>query len=182
MTLSNEPAQVADEYLGNVNDSSELASQVAQDKSKNQCLEVFIERQDCRKGRIFTQATSGHSVGIVKDRNWTLRDGDVLMTAQQQRVLVSIQKQQIIALQFERKAYNAPMDLVSLGHAIGNQHWPMSVQGETIYVDAIANADRIESTLREIADTLGIKGLHIVREFKSADQSIDFSGSHGHVH
>ncbi len=167
--------EVADRYLGNIQADKDLSTQIAEARKANQCLEVTIERKDCRKGRIFTQSASGQSVGIVKGRDWQLRDGDVLKTRRDRTVLVSLQKQQVIALQFEQKAYNSPVQLVNLGHTMGNHHWPIMLQGETLYVEVSGNAEPIEATIREIVQTLGIEGLHIVRELKSANYTLDFS-------
>ena len=177
-------ATIADRYLGNINEDRDLASQVALDHKQNSCLDVSIERQDCCKGRIFAQVDSNseQSVGIIKGRDWTLRDGDVLMTQNQQRVLVHIKRQQVIALQFDRKAYNSPVKLLSLGHTLGNQHWPITLQGETLYIELATDAQRIEATIQEIIESLEIQGLHVVREFKEAGAAIAFSHSHTHAH
>ncbi|MGB3789368.1 MAG: hypothetical protein WA949_15260, partial [Phormidesmis sp.] len=147
--MTNTPTtEVADSYLGNIKEDEKLSSQIARALEANQCLEVTIERKDCRKGRIFVQATSGQSVGIVKGRDWQLRDGDVLKTQRDRTVLVSLQKQQVIALQFEQKAHNSPAQLVNLGHTMGNHHWPIKRQGETLYVEVSGNAEQIEATIR----------------------------------
>ena len=167
--------EVAQQYLGNVNDDAELQRQVKQAKEKGTCLDVAIEKKDCRKGRIFVTAASKQAVGIIKARNWALRDGDVLVTQQQRLVLVALKKQQVIALQFEGKVHNTPVSLVNLGHAIGNHHWPITQKDKTLYIEAVADAERIETEIEEIVRSLDIKGLHIVREFKDANQTIDFS-------
>ncbi|MEM6598309.1 MAG: hypothetical protein AAF635_09080 [Cyanobacteria bacterium P01_C01_bin.69] len=179
-------AIVADQYLGNTHESKEIALQISQAQAQQLCLEVAIARQDCGKGRIFTQTEAQQPIGIVKERTWRLRDGDVLCAQSGQLVLVSLQKQPVIALQFERKALNVPVNLMRLGHIVGNHHWPMALKEETLYVEVANNADVIESTLREAAKSLNIKGLHIVREYKTAEQALDFvadlSGAHSHVH
>ncbi|MGD1863895.1 MAG: hypothetical protein ACFB0D_05015 [Phormidesmis sp.] len=184
--LDNTAAVVADHYLGNISEDKEIAIRLSQAQQQNNCLTVSIERKDCGKGRVFTQTDTGQAVGIVKGRNWRLRDGDVLSTQSEQLVLVNLQKQPVIALQFERKAYNTPVNLLRLGHIIGNRHWPITLRGETLYVEVAANADVVESAIREAMQTMNIKGLHIVREFKSADQVLDFSAdasaAHPHIH
>ncbi len=185
--MTNTPTtEVADRYLGNIQADRDLSVQIAEALEANQCLEVTIERKDCGKGRILTQAVSGQSVGIVKGRDWQLRNGDVLKTQRDRPVLVSLQKQQVIALRFEQKAYSSPAQLVNLGHTMGNHHWPIKLQGETLYVEILGNAEQIEATIREIVQTLGIDGLRIVRELKSANHTLDFSSAtastHTHAH
>jgi len=170
-------AIVADEYLGNINEDRDIAIDVSQAEQQNTCLTVAIERKDCGKGRIFTHTAANQPVGIVKSRSWRLREGDVLRSQSQQLVLVRLQKQPVIALQFERKARNSPVDLLRLGHIIGNRHWPVTIKGETLYVEVAANADVIEATIREAIETMNIQGLYIVREYKAADQALEFSVS-----
>lgn len=185
--------EIADRYLGNVNEDRVLQSEIALDRKCDRYLEVFIDRQDARKGRILVTSgpasqPSGVSIGIVKGRNWVLREGDVMLTQRQQRVLIHLKKQQVIALQFDRKAYNSPTKLMQLGHAIGNAHWSVVAAGETLYIEVTSNAERLESTLQSVVERLEIKGLHIVRESKTADQFIDFStaasttAAHTHAH
>lgn len=191
--------EVADCYLGNIKEDKALATRVAHSceahsceahsHEAQHCLKVSIERKDCRKGRIFTQAASGQAVGIVKGRDWQLKDGDVLRTQGNQLVLVSLQKQQVIALQFEQSAGNSSIQLVNLGHVIGNHHWPIALSGETLYIELSGGddmGDMVESTIKEMIKNLGIEGIHITREYKSVDHILDFSSvdslSHSHSH
>jgi len=180
--------EVADCYLGNLREDDALAARIVQSRKCQQCLEVTIERKDCRKGRIFTQSASGQSVGIIKGRDWQLRDGDVLRTQRDQIVLINLKQQQVLALRFDRNSENSPVQLVNLGHIIGNHHWPITLRSETLYISISDNTEEIESTVYEIIETLEIKGLHITRELKSADHTLDFSTAaasthtHRHIH
>jgi urease accessory protein len=174
--------EVADCYLGNSREDDALAAQVAQSRQRQRCLEVTIEQKDCLKGRIFTQSASGQAVGIIKGRDWQLRDGDVLRTQRDRLVLISLKKQQVLALRFDRESANSPAQLVNLGHIIGNHHWPMTLHAETLYIALSDNADTIEATIYEIVETLKIKGLRITREFMAADHTLDFSSAHSLAH
>ena len=172
--------ELAEDYLGNVSESADVARRVMQAQRENRCLEVLIGRGDRAKGRILTQTSSGQSVGIVKARSWLLREGDVLSTPRNNLVLVSLKQQQVMALRFEQGVSNQAIALMHLGHTLGNQHWPVSVKGETMYVELVAEATQMESTLRKMVDTLAIQGLQISFEMKSPDESVDFSVGHAH--
>ncbi|NJM98323.1 MAG: urease accessory protein UreE [Phormidesmis sp. RL_2_1] len=178
---------LADTYLGNVRDSAELALQVAQAQQNGECWEVLIDRGDRMKGRIFTQTATGQAIGIVKGRDWRLQNGDVLATAQGQFVKVTLQSQQVMALRFDQQISHHAIALVHLGHMMGNHHWPITVQGETLYVALVAEPAVMASTVREVAQTLGIEGLQITYEEKSVSASLDFStarekATHPHHH
>lgn len=179
---------IADTYLGNVNDQAELAEKIKTEKAH--VLQVRIARCDRIKGRIFTTALSGRSIGIVKDRNWLLRDGDVLATQSAETtteyVLVNLKEQQVIAIRFEPGAHNHAVTLMQLGHVLGNHHWPISVNEDILYVELVSDASLVESTVREVVENLNIQGLRITQESKAAQQAIDFSSkassAHHHAH
>ena len=182
------PTELADTYLGNVNEQIDLALQVAQAKENGRCQEVIISRSDRPKGRILTRTAAGQSVGIVKGRDWLLRDGDVLATAQNYWVLVSIQQQQVMALRFKAEANNQAIALVHLGHVLGNRHWPVTVHGNTLYVELVADATLMVSTVQEMAKALSIEGLQVSFEERlsggeappTSDSALDFSHAHHH--
>jgi urease accessory protein len=178
------PTELAEDYLGNVSESADIARRVMQaQREEDGCLEVWIGLGDRAKGRILAQTESGQSVGIVKARNWLLRQGDVFSTAHN-LVLVHLQPQAVMALRFAAGVRNGAISLVHLGHALGNQHWPVSVQGNTLYVELVTEAAQMESTLRKIANSLAIEGLQISFETKSPEDAMDFSvvPGNGHAH
>ncbi len=169
------PAELADTYMGNLNEQPEISEQAAQAQKDGRCWAVMIERSDRLKGRILTHTASGQLIGIVKGRDWLLRDGDVLMTALGNWVVVSIQSQRVMALRFEEGVSNQAIALVHLGHVLGNHHWPMTVQNGVIYVELAAEAAVMEQTVSAIAQTLQLKGLQVSFEERSADKFLDFS-------
>lgn len=173
-------AERAETYLGNVSESADLARRVLQARETGECLEVVVGRGDRAKGRILTQTASGQPVGIVKARDFLLKDGDVLLSERNYMVLISLQAQQVMALRFEHGMENSAIALVHLGHALGNQHWPVTAKGDALYVDLVASAEVMESTLRKIVKTLAIEGLQVTFETKSAEDSVNFSHSHAH--
>ncbi|MGB3298250.1 MAG: hypothetical protein WBA76_08260 [Phormidesmis sp.] len=173
--------ELAKDYLGNVSESADVARRVMQAQRENRCLEVLIGQSDRAKGRILTQTAAGQSVGIIKARSWLIKEGDVLSTPRNHLVLVSIEQQQVMALRFENNGVNnRAIALMHLGHMLGNQHWPVTVKGETMYVALVAESAQMESTLRKMAKTLSVEGLHISFETKSPDDAIDFSLGYTH--
>ena len=166
---------LAETYLGNVGEHDDLAQRVAKSRKDSLCLEVTIERSDRAKGRILTSTDSGQKVGISKGRDWLLKDGDVLEAEAGRLVLVSIQSQTVIALKVAENAHNDPATLIRLGHVLGNRHWPVVVQAQTLYIELAADAALIESTLKETAARLNIKGLQIEQVEKICSRRIGLS-------
>ncbi len=175
-------AVLAETYLGNVGEDEDLARRFEQARAAGRCWEVSIGRSDRIKGRLLTHTASGQPVGIVKGRDWLLRDGDLLETDQRDLVLVSIQQQQVIALKFVDGTSNQAISLIHLGHILGNRHWPITIKGESLFIELVAEAELIESTIREMAHMLGIEGLQISLEGRSPEAALDFSNAHHHHH
>lgn len=172
---------LAQTYLGNAREDEGLAAKVGQKQAAGRCLEVEIGRNDRTKGRILTRTASGQSVGIMKDRDWQLREGDVLETAQGQLVVVHVEAQPLMALRFSSNAHNHPTALVQLGHTLGNQHWPTTVRGEAVYVEMVAARAQMEKMVNEMAIALKIEGLQITFEAKPADEAVEFQKHHVHA-
>ena len=173
---------LAQTYLGNVKESADLTRRVLQAREDGRCLEVMVERCDRNKGRVFAQATVGQAVGIVKGRDWSLRDGDVFVTEQGRLVLVSVQPQTVVVITLDGMTPNAPAALMRLGHMVGNHHWPISVKGRSLYVEPVVEPSVVESMLQEAAQRLGIDGMTVQRSQRSAQDSIEFSPLSGHHH
>ncbi|MEL6901711.1 MAG: urease accessory protein UreE [Cyanobacteria bacterium J06606_4] len=181
---------IANTYLGNLSNSEALAKQVQQKQADGHVLTVYIEQTDRSKGRIFTKTDCGQAVGIVKSRDWSLADGDVLATQTDSIVRVALYPQKVIALRFAPSAENLAVHLVHLGHVLGNHHWPIRLIGSTLYVEQVADIELMQSTLQETVNTFGIQGLQIAAEAKPSNEAIDFktahhpehSHSHAHAH
>ncbi|MEM6451131.1 MAG: urease accessory protein UreE [Cyanobacteria bacterium P01_D01_bin.105] len=172
---------LAQTYLGNAREDEGLAKRVGQAIAAGLCLEVEIGRSDRTKGRILTRTASGQPVGLMKDRDWQLREGDVLETVQGHLVLVHVEAQPLMALRFSPNAHNHPTALVQLGHTLGNQHWPITVRGDVVYVEMVATQAQMEKVVNEMAIALKIKGLKVSFEAKPVEDAVEFLHHHAHT-
>ncbi|MGB7413399.1 MAG: hypothetical protein WA902_04240 [Thermosynechococcaceae cyanobacterium] len=168
-------------YLGNISTDAALEKRVHQALHSNHCLEVALNSEDRRKGRIYTQAISGESIGIVKDRSWSLAEGDVLQTEAGKLLLVYLKDQCMIVLNFTGNATDHALALVHLGHTLGNHHYPISIHNDSIYIPVTCDRKVIESTI----NSFNISGLVLSYEQQSPN-AIAFShpahASHNHHH
>ena len=163
--------EVAQTYLGNLSEDTRLAERIEKARDCGRCLDVRISQADSRKGRIHAHTTSGVTVGIMKSRDWSLRDGDVLETEQGRLLQVFLQEQKVIVLRFTESVSDCALKLIHLGHVLGNHHWPIIVQEHKLYVELAVDAQVIESTIREFQ----IPGLQIDYELRSPNEHLDFS-------
>jgi urease accessory protein len=169
--------EIAQKYLGNSTENASLCQQIDKARSSKLCLEVHISQTDSRKGRIHAHSTSGVAIGIVKSRDWSLREGDVLETEQGKLLLIHLQAQKVMVLSFTEPMTNNAIKLIHLGHVLGNHHWPIIVQDSKLYIQLAADVEVMESTIRDFQ----IPGLQIDYELRSPTQHLDFS-QHTHHH
>lgn len=164
--------EVAKTYLGNINNNSDLSELVTIET----CLEIYLAESDRLKGRIHTQTNSGVAVGIIKSRDRSLQEGDVFKTESGKLLLVHLQEQELLVLDFSLLETNIPATkLVYLGHVLGNHHYPMVIQDNKIYVQLVTDKEIIEKRIND----LNIPGLQINYKMKTADKDNIFS-SHSH--
>ena len=169
-----EPVQI---YLGNSIEDASLSERIEKARSSGLCWDVQLSQTDSLKGRIHTQTTSGVAVGIVKSRDWLLRDGDVFETQQGKLLLIHLQDQKVMVIRFTQPVPDCAIELVHLGHVLGNHHWPIIVQNHQLYIELAADVEVMESTVRNFQ----IPGLQIDYESRSPERYLDFSQQH-HAH
>lgn len=177
-------------YLGNCWQNPELQQQIEIARRSNACLEVELNLEDQRKSRIYARTISGEAIGIVKQRQEKLAEGDVFQTQQQRILVIHLQAQQVMMLSFTNEyTLHQPGDalkLIHLGHTLGNHHYPVLVAPDKIYVQLSGDPTRVESIIQSFA----IPGLQITYETRSPDQLIEFTAhdshsvhaSHSHSH
>ncbi|MEM8810300.1 MAG: urease accessory protein UreE [Cyanobacteria bacterium P01_G01_bin.38] len=168
---------LAQTCLGNQLQDPHLAQQLATTPH----LEVTLEPSDRSKGRIYAPIaggkTEGETVGIIKDRHWSLAEGDVFQTTGGQLVLIHLQPQTVMVLRMAQAANPNPeqaLALIHLGHTLGNHHWPILIKADKIYVQLAGDRAVIESTLQGFQ----IPGLEISYEVRSPTQHLSFSAHH----
>lgn len=134
---------VADTYLGSV-DESEVQGRLDEEES----LAVTLDETERRRSRVRTTADDGTPIGIVVGRE--LRDGDVL-AAEDTLVVVSLAEIPALVIDIGGVADgatghgvdSAALTALELGHAVGNRHWDLAVDGSRAYLPATDDRDRM---------------------------------------
>lgn len=171
--------EVAQVYLGNYLKDVDLKLKVDRAVVNQQCLEVSLSQDDNAKSRIYVQSNNGQTIGIIKDRHQVLSEGDVFETNNDQLLLIHLSAQPLIVLSFSTSQPGYELDLIHLGHTLGNHHYPIVVAEDKIYVQVVADRTVIEATIQNFK----IPNLVIGYELRSSHQSIVFEkASHQHLH
>jgi urease accessory protein len=182
--------EIAQTYLGNLTEDSNLAAKVTQARQQGSCLEVSLSQGDRQKGRIQAHSSSGVAIGIIKSRDWSMGEGDVFRTQSDRLVVIQLQEQELLVLSFEQPITATATELVHLGHVLGNHHYPITIVKQKIYLqpgaDLAVDLAVVEQTIKQ----LKIPGLIINYEMRSQslegvqspDFSLDFTSSFHHHH
>jgi len=143
---------VVEEILGNVGEDARLEELHRRWEATGQVETVELTPLEAQKGRLRTVTDKGTPLGIRLGRGSALRDGDVLyLNESEARVIVARLKPEeelIITL----NATISPAELlrvaVRLGHVLGNQHWPVKVEGTSVYVPVSVDKKVMETVLQ----------------------------------
>jgi urease accessory protein len=157
--------EIASIYLGNILEDN-IVDRLNEARQEHLCWEVHLAERDRNKGRILAVSTSGLEIGIIKNRDWQIREGDVFITETARLVLVHLQARELMVLSFSEPVGDFAIPLVHLGHILGNQHYPISIELDKIYVELIGDRELMEQTINNLA----IPGLKIAYELKSSDE------------
>ena len=164
--------EIAETYLGNINDNRELVKLITSEG----CLKITLHFSDRHKGRIHTYTDSNLAVGIIKSRDRALQSGDLFRTNSGKLVSIHLQETEVLVIDLSGLDANvAPVKLIHLGHMLGNHHYPIAIQDNQIYVELVTNKTSIEKLLKD----LNISGLKTSYQLPQSDRQIIFS-SHGH--
>jgi urease accessory protein len=168
--------EIAQNYLGNLTEDSSLVAKVTQARQQGSCLDVSLNQGDRSKGRIQAHSTSGEAIGIIKSRDWSMREADVFRTQSDRLVVIQLQEQELLVLSFEQPITASATELVHLGHILGNHHYPITIANQKIYLQPGADLRIVEQTIKQ----LQIPGLIINYEMRSPDFLNSAPQSHHH--
>lgn len=150
---------VVETRLGNVNADEALALRL-QAMEKSAAVErVSISPTDAQRRRLRLKAASGADVGIAIDADVALSDGDVLCRAgdDSRVVVIEVTPAEAMAVRVSPALADEASFAygVRLGHVLGNQHWPIKVDGPVVL--SPVNVDRV--VMETVLRTHGFEGL-----------------------
>jgi urease accessory protein len=120
-----------------------------------------VDQWEAQKSRFRKTTAKGAEVAISLDRGTYIRDGDVLLwdARAAEAIVARIDLRDVMIVHLEDLAGLAPeaamRACVELGHAMGNQHWPVLAKGNLVYVPL--TVDR--KVMASVMDTHRFEGI-----------------------
>jgi urease accessory protein len=172
---------VIEEILGNVDRDASLGDLYRQCRATGRAETVELTPLEAQKGRLRTVTDKGTPIGMSLGRGTVLRDGDVLYLNESEGRLIVARLKPGEVLVISVKPAPSAADLlrvaVQLGHVLGNQHWPIRIEGMSVYVPVSVDKNVMETVLK----TYGLEGIEYRFERASVG-AISRVVPHGHPH
>jgi urease accessory protein len=147
--------------LGNVRKDEKLREEYQALCKKGQCEKITVSRLESRRARMRKTTDKGTDVGMTLEPGTILRNGDVIYHSNDKMITVELEPENVAVLTFKRE--NAEEDelfevAVKIGHAIGNLHRPIKVEGEKVFlpIQADSEMELLNKTFAHILDHLTI--------------------------
>ena len=134
-----------DGVVGNVADDPDLAAEVDAHEAAGTLETVVLDDTERKRSRLRVTTDAGTDLGVLVDQP-ELVAGDVLLCNDDRAVVVAFEEREAFVIEFPA-AEAAVSTGVELGHRIGNQHWDLAVEDDTIYIPVEADRAIIEDVL-----------------------------------
>ncbi len=143
---------VVEEIVGNVGEDVRLRDLYRQWQAAGRAETVELTPLEAQKGRLRTVTDKGTPLGMSLGRGTVLRDGDVvyLNEVEGRMIVARLKPEEVLVITL--KPGPSPAELlrvaVQLGHVLGNQHWPVKIEGTSVYVPVSVDKKVMETVLK----------------------------------
>ena len=161
---------------GNINDDSKLRKLHDLLADKGSLEHVLISRKESTKSRLRLVSDRGREVIIDVPRGVKLRHGDVLSSNENHMLVAEwIREDTMIITVSSKQNWEKQVQLgVKLGYILGIKHWPLCVDGNTIFVPV---EDAREDTAKPFSS---LEGIDIKFEERILETSETSLNEHSH--
>lgn len=142
---------VVRQVVGNINSDATLAAAYTTVAAAGSLETVHLSQHDAQRRRLRVTTDGGTEVGIDISGG-PLREGDVLFLSPDGRRMIVVRVEPAEALRIRLGpgvSGEALFELgVRLGHVLGNQHWPVRVEGRQVLVPVTVDRRVMEKVLQ----------------------------------
>ena len=121
--------------IGNMYHDENLRKQYEDMSSESLCESIRINRIEAQRVRMRKRSSKGTDIALIMAPGTKLRHGDVLLVANDKMVIMELEPENLAVIQVKDNIpeYDAVQVPVTIGHAIGNLHRPIKLEGRKIY-------------------------------------------------
>ena len=111
--------------------------------SQSLCEFIRINRMEAQRVRMRKNSNKGTDVALIMTPGSKLRHGDVLLVANDKMITIELEPENLAVIEVkdnihEHDAVQVP---ATIGHAIGNLHRPIKLEGRKIYFPIQTNSE-----------------------------------------
>lgn len=121
--------------IGNMYHDENLRKQYEDMSSQSLCESIRINRIEAQRVRMRKRSSKGTDIALIMAPGTKLRHGDVLLVANDKMVIMELEPENLAVIHVKDNIpeYDAVQVPVTIGHAIGNLHRPIKLEGRKIY-------------------------------------------------
>jgi urease accessory protein len=154
--------------IGNMYHDENLRKQYEDMSSQSLCESIRINRMEAQRVRMRKKSNKGTDIALTMTPGTRLRHGDVLMVANDKMVIMELEPENLAVIRVkdnihEHDAIQVP---VTIGHAIGNLHRPLKIEGRKIYfpIQTDSEIEMFKKIFGQLLDHLEITQAKMVFE------------------
>jgi urease accessory protein len=126
--------------IGNIYSDKRLPEKYRRMEASGACERLQVSRIEMERLRLRRRTDKGTDVGLVLEPGSRLYHGDVLVLTKDRIIIIEQLPEKVISIRI-RKSRNATGLAFLIGHAIGNRHRPIAVNGNTISFPVQADSE-----------------------------------------
>ena len=157
-----------DSVIGNMYHDSHLRERYAEMSSKSLSEFIKINRTEAQRVRMRKTSSKGTDIAVTLTPGMKLRHGDVILIANDKMITIELEPENVAVIEMKDNIHeNEIVQLpVRVGHAIGNLHRPIKLEGRKIYfpIQADQEIDMFKKIFAPLLDHLEISQAKIVFE------------------
>jgi urease accessory protein len=157
-----------DSVIGNIYRDQHFKKKYDEMLSRSLCEAIRINRIESQRVRMRKTSNKGTDVGLTLPSGTKLRHGDILLLTGDKMITVEVEPENVALVEIKDNIHED--DVVELpvkvGHAIGNLHRPIRLEGRKIYfpIQADSEIEMFKKMFGPVMDHLKISSTKMVFE------------------
>ena len=132
-----------DSVIGNITKDDKLRDEYKMLCQSGLCEKIVISRLESQRVRMRKTTNKGTDVGLTLPPGTVLRNRDIIYLTKEKTIVVEIEPENVavLSLRSSEDDHELFAKAVRIGHALGNLHRPIKIDGAKIYVPIQADTE-----------------------------------------